>query len=138
MTRSETIRELIRLGELTRAYWAKELPRRHPKYPLVQVGEDSGPPSPEDKQIHDLLNALPERDLYILLTLMYVGRGDFDLSRLRSAYAKMKEAFPNRALAIGQMTGTNVLSEYLTDAMEEIRERHIDLDSPSFVTSTDS
>ena len=55
MTRSETIRELIRLGELSGAYWAKELPRRHPKYPLVQVGEDSGPPPPEDKQIQDLL-----------------------------------------------------------------------------------
>src|SRR5438552_15774144 len=136
MTRSEAIRELIRLGELSRAYWDKELHRRHPKYPLVQVGEDSGPPPPEDKQIQDLLKALPERDLYILLTLMYVGRGDFDLGRLRSAYLKMKETFPNRDLVIDQMTGKNVLSEYLTDALEEISERHIDLDSPSFVAST--
>lgn len=136
MMRSEAIRELIRLGELSHAYWAKELPRRHPKYPLVQVGEDSGPPPPEEKQIRDLLNTLSERDLYIILSLMYIGRGDFDLGHLRSAYARMREAFPDRTLVIDQMIGTSVLAEYLTDALDEVRERHIDLDSPSFANST--
>jgi hypothetical protein len=138
MTRTEAIQELIRLGELSRAYWNTELHRRHPKYPIIQHGEDSGPPPPEDKQIHDLLNALPERDLYILLTLMYLGRGDFDLDHLALGYRKMKDAFPKRELAIDQMTGRTVLSEYLMDALEEIRQGHIDLDSQSFETSVAS
>ena len=45
MTRTEALKELIRLGERSRAYWDKELPKRHPKWPLVQTGEDSGPPN---------------------------------------------------------------------------------------------
>ena len=134
-TRTEALHELIRLGELSRAYWSKELPKHHPKYPIVQHGEASGPPPPEDKQIHDLLNGLPEPDLYILLTLMYLGRGDFDLNHLASGYRKIKNAFPERELVIDQMLGKTVLSEYLIDAMDEIREGRIDLDSQSFETS---
>lgn len=135
MTRKELIQELIRLGELSRAYWDTELPRRHPKYPIVQQGEDSGPPAPADRQIHDLLDALNERDLYILLTLVYLGRGDFDLKHLRSAFRKMKDSFPDRELAIDQITSKTVLSEYLMDAMQEIRDSDIDVDSQSFETS---
>ena len=44
----------------------------------------------------------------------------------------MKETFPSKDLAIAQMTGKRTLAEYLTDAMEEIQKRHIDLDSLKF------
>lgn len=130
MTRTHAIRELIRLGELSH----KELLKRHPDYPIVHSGEDSSPPSNVDEQIHDLLKDLPERDLYILLALMYVGRGDFDINHLKAAYLKMKDIFPSRDLAIYQMMGKAVLSEYLADAMDEVTDHHIDLDSPSFET----
>jgi hypothetical protein len=138
VTRTDIIRELIRLGERSHAYWDQQLPRRHPKYPLIQPGEDSGPPPPEDAEIQQLLNTLPERDLYILLTLMYVGRGDFDLHHFKSGYRKMKDSFPSRDLVIDQMTGTQVLSEYLADALEEIEQSHLNVDSPSFEASVAS
>ena len=135
MKLSEAVREVIRLGDASRAYWDRELPRHHPHYPKIRAGEDSGPPPPEDAQIQALLKSLSEDQLYALILLMYVGRGDFSADHLLPAYQTMKETFPSKDLAIAQMTGKRTLAEYLTDAMEEIQKRNIDLDSLKF-TST--
>ena len=43
--------------------------------------------------------------------------------------------FPNRDVAIAQLTGSKTLADYLKDAMEEIENRHIDLDSLPFVST---
>ena len=83
MTRTDALKELIRLGERSRDYWERELPKRHRKWPLVQSGESSGPPPPEDAEIKKLLKSLQEEDLYLLCLLMYVGRGDFHIDQLR-------------------------------------------------------
>lgn len=136
MNRSEALKELIRLGEGSRAYWDREFPKRHPKWPLVQTGEDSGPPPPEDAEILNLLRSLPEEDLFLLCLLMYVGRGDFDIDHLKPGYRSVREELPSRELVIDQMLGKRALSEYLTDAWDEVQKRKIDLDSPSFAMST--
>ncbi len=136
MTRTEALKELIRLGRRSRRYWERELPKCHPKWPLVQSGESSAPPPPEDAEIQELLRSLREEDLYLLCLLMYVGRGDFDIDHLGPAYRKTRDAFPSREVAIDQMVGRPELSEYLMDAWEEVQERRIDLDSPSFETAT--
>jgi hypothetical protein len=135
MKLSEAVREIIRLVDASRAYWDRELPKRHPRYPIIRAGEDSGPPPPEDAQIRALLERLPEDQLYALILLVYVGSGDFSADHLPSAYQTMKEMFPSKDLAIAQITGTYALAEYLTDAMEESQKRKIDLDSLKF-TST--
>lgn len=132
MKLSEAVRELIRLGDASRAYWDRELPRRHPHYPLIRAGEDSGPPPPEDTQIQALLESLPEQQIYVLILLMYLGRGDFSAEQLLGAYQSLKETFPSRELAIAQMTGQGTLAEYLTDAMEELQRRRIDVDTLRF------
>ena len=122
MKLSKAVREIIRLGDVSRAYWDRELPRRQPHYPVIRAGEDSAPAPPEDAQIQALLKSLPEDQIYALLPLTYVGRGDYSADHLLPAYQTLKEIFPSRDLAIAQ------LAEYLTDAMEEIQKRHIDLD----------
>ncbi|MDB5349962.1 MAG: hypothetical protein JWN86_1209 [Planctomycetota bacterium] len=132
MKLSEVVREVIRLGDASRVYWDRELPKHHPRYPIIRAGEDSGPPPPEDAKIQKLLKRLPEDQIYALILLMYVGRGDFSAEHLTPAYQTMKETFPSKDLAIAQMTGKSTLAEYLTDAMEEIQKRHIDLDSLKF------
>jgi hypothetical protein len=132
MKLSEAVREVIRLGDASRAYWDRELPKHHPHYPLIRADEDSAPPPPEDAQIQSLLKSLPEDQLYAIILLMYVGRGDFSADDLLPAYQTMKETFPSKDLAIAQMSGKNTLAEYLTDAMEEIQKRHIDLDNLKF------
>jgi len=132
MKLSEAVREVIRLGDASRAYWDRELPKHHPHYPLIRAEEDSAPPPPEDAQIQSLLKSLPEDQVYALILLTYVGRGDFSADDLLPAYQTMKETFPSKDLAIAQMSGKNTLAEYLTDAMEEIQKRHIDLDNLKF------
>jgi hypothetical protein len=135
MKLSEVMREVIRLGDASRAYWDRELPKHHPHFPVILAGEDSGPPPPEDAQIQALLKSLPEDQLYALLLLTYVGRGDFRADDLSSGYQAMKEIFPSADLAIAQITGNKTVAEYLTDAMDEIHRRRIDLDRLKF-TST--
>ena len=132
MKLSEAVREVIRLGDASRAYWDRELSKYHPHYPLIRAEEDSAPPPPEDAQIQSLLKSLPEDQLYAIILLTYVGRGDFSADDLLPAYQTMKETFPSKDRAIAQMSGKTTLAEYLTDAMEEIRRRHIDLDSFKF------
>ena len=135
MKLSEVVRDVIRLGDASRAYWDRELPKHHPHYPVIRAGEGSVPEPPEDAQILDLLKSLPEDQVYALILLMYVGRGDFSADHLLPAYQTTKETFPSKDLAIAQMTGKNTLAEYLTDAMEEIHKRHIDLDSLKFAST---
>ncbi len=132
MKLSEAVREIIRLGDASRAYWDRELPRHHPHYPLIRAEEEPAPPPPEDSQIQSLLESLPEDQLYALILLTRVGRGDFRADDLLAAYQTMKETFPGKDLVIAQMMGEKTLAEYLTDAMEEIQKRPIDLDTIRF------
>src|SRR5438876_11190082 len=113
MKLSEVVREVIRLGDASCAYWDRELPKHHPHYPVIRAGEDSGPPPPEDAQILTLLKNLPENQLYALILLAYVGRGDFSADNLLPAYQNIRETFPSRDLTIAQLTGTKTLAEYL-------------------------
>ena len=129
MKLSEVVRKVIGLAEASRAYWDRELRKHHPHYPIIGSSEDSGPPPPEDAEMAALLKNLPEDQLYYLVTLAFVGRGDFSADHLAHAYQVMKDALPSKELAIAQITSTNTLAEYLTDATEEIERRHIDLDS---------
>lgn len=89
MKLSEAVREIIRLGDASRVYWDRELPKHHPRYPVIRAGEDSGPPPPEDAQILTLLNNLPEDEVYALLLLLYVGCGDYHHARLCEPLAAM-------------------------------------------------
>ena len=132
MKLSEVVRELIRLGDASRAYWDTELPKHHPHYPVILAEERSAPPPPEDAQIQALLNSLPEDQLYAVALLTYLGRGDFTADHLIRAYQTIKEILPSMELAISQITGQKALGEYLTDAMAEIQKRHINLDSLTF------
>ena len=129
---SEVVREVIRLGDASRAYWDAELPKHHPHYPIIRAGEQATPPPPEAAQIESLLRALPENQLYALMLLAHIGRGDFGADHLPTAYRTIRETFPSKSLAIAQLTAEQTLADYLTDAMEEARKRHIDLDELRF------
>jgi hypothetical protein len=132
MKLSEVVREVVRLGDASRAYWDRELPKHHPRYPMIRAGENSPPPPPEDAQIQALLKGLPENQLYALMLLTYVGRGDFSADHLLPAYQTMKEMFPSTDMVIAQITENTTVAEYLTDAMEEMQKHHIDPDSLKF------
>jgi hypothetical protein len=99
---------------------------------VILAGERPAPPPPEDAQIQAFLKNLPEDQLYAVALLTYVGRGDFTVDRLVPAYQTIQEMLPSREVAIAPIMGQKTLGEYLADAMTEIQQRHINLDSLTF------
>jgi hypothetical protein len=125
---SETTKEVISLAEAIRSYWDAELPKHHPDYPWIHSGEDSGPAPPEEKKLMDLLDKLSEADIYKLITIMYLGRGDFGTDNLTESYEQMRSTFESPAIAASQMMGKGPLADYLADGLAELKKNGIDVD----------
>jgi hypothetical protein len=125
---SQAVKDVIVLAKAIRNYWDSELPKRHPDYPLVRPGEDSGPPPAEERQLRDLLAGLPEEVLYQLLLMMYLGRGDFTTDDLAQQYDALKKTFGKREWAASQMVEKAPLADYLTDGLAELAKSGIDVD----------
>jgi len=135
MKLSEVLKEVIRLASASRDYWDRELPKRHPNYPLLRAGEDSGPAPPEEKELDDFLRKLPPEQIYALILLMYLGRGDFGTEDLDECYKTMKETFPRAELAVTQMSRKGFLAEYLADALAELQAHQMDVDKLDFAAA---
>lgn len=129
MKLSEIAKHVISLAETIRSYWAVELPKRHQDYPIVHVGENSGPPPPEEKELRDFLSSLPSDLVYKLILIMYLGRRDFDTRELPEQYEAMKETFEKPESATSQMLGKALLAEYLSDGLTELEKSGIDVDN---------
>lgn len=132
MKLSQVVEDVIRLGEACRKYWDRELPLRHPDYPIVREEEGTVPPPHQEAEIASLLQRLPADQIYTLLLLAYIGRGDFGTEQMQEAYHSLKDNFANIDHAISQLVSNHAIAEYLTDAAEDLRNRHIDLDCLSF------
>lgn len=127
---SDTAKEVISLAESIRRYWDAELPKHHPDYPWIRSGEDSGPPPPEEEKLRDLLDKLPDEDIYKLISIMYVGRGDFEFEadHIGEIYEQMKSTFDSPSIAASQMMSKGPLAEYLADGLAELEKKGVDVD----------
>jgi hypothetical protein len=130
----ETAKEVGALAEAIRNYWDAELPKRHPDYPIVHPGEDSGPPPPEEKKLKDLLANLPEDVLYKLALIMYLGRGDFGTDDLTGHYEALKKTFGKPDGIASQMMAKAPLADYLADGLAELKRNGIDVDHLTFMS----
>ena len=128
MDLSKTIEEVISLSEEIQAYWEAELPKRHPDYPFVHSGEDSGPPPPSEERLKELLENLPKEVIYTLALIMYVGRGDFGTDDLAGHYKEVKRMFDKPTAAIRQMMQKSLLADHLRDGLDELRKSGVDVD----------
>ena len=135
MKLSEVVREYIPLGEASRIYWERELPKYHPRYPIIRDGEESPPAPPEDAQIEALLRRLSEEQLYTLLVLADVGVSNYHANDLQSVYRRMKEFYPSSDEAIAHMVESFWLADDLAEGIEEFQKRNIDLDDFKFATT---
>lgn len=135
MKLSEAANEVIALAEAIRNYWDAELPKRHPDYPFVHPGEDSGPPPPEEQKLKALLASLPEDLIYQLALLMYLGRGDFGTDDLTDRYQALKKTFGKPDRAVSQMIGKASLADYLADGLSELNKTGIDVDHLIFASA---
>src|SRR5207245_2106934 len=91
MTVRTAANKVVPLARAIQDYWETELPKRHPNYPIVDPNADSGPPPPEEQQLRQLLGQLPEETVYKLALLMFLGRGDFDMSDLAGEYRALRD-----------------------------------------------
>jgi hypothetical protein len=129
MKLSAAARQVIGLADAIRTYWATELPKRHPDYPLVHRGEESGPPPAEEKKLRQLLAKLPADTVYKLLLIMSLGRGDFGTTDLGTRYEELKERFEKPEQAGARMVEKPALADYLTDGLDELKKNDIDVDT---------
>lgn len=124
---SDIVNKVIALSEATHAYWATELPKRHPEYPLVRPGEDDGPPPPEEEKLRQLLTGLSTDDLYKLALIMFLGGGRFTTNDLVARFEALKDQRGKPEL-VTQMVETAPLADYLLDGLEELKRHHLDVD----------
>ena len=134
MKLSETAKAVITLADAIQSHWDTELPKRHPDYPLVHSGEDSGPPPPEQEKLKDLLANLPDDDVYKLALIMYLGRGQFGTDDLEGSFEALKKTLGNPDSAASQMTEKAPLADYLTDGLAELKKSGIDVDHLTFTS----
>jgi Protein of unknown function (DUF3775) len=129
MQLSQVLEQVIQLAGASRDYWAAELPKRHPTYPIVPAGEDSGPAPREEAQLQSLLEKLPEDLIYQLVLIMYLGRGDFSVHELEGNFKYLKDTFAKPEWAISQMLSKAPLADYLADGLAELQKHGLDVDA---------
>jgi hypothetical protein len=129
MKLSEATNSVVDLARKVREYYATELPKRHPNYPVVDLGELGVPPPREESALRDFLSRLPGEMVYQLLLVMYLGRGDVGVGDLAEFYETLKGTFTRAQDAVSQMMDKAPLADYLTDGLEELRKHNVSLDN---------
>jgi hypothetical protein len=128
MNLSEAAYKVIDLARKVREYYDTELPKHHPKYPLIGLDEEGPPPPPEEKELRALLATFSDEMIYQLILIMYLGREDFNTDDLAGHYQGLKNTFGDAEHAIAQMMGKAPLADYLSDGLEELRKHNINVD----------
>jgi hypothetical protein len=124
---SEVVNRVIELSRAAHAYWDVELPKRHPKYPLVDPDVSDPPPPPEEDELRQLLLSRPAEEVYKLDALSDVGNG-VPVSDYEARWRRRMKIFPDVAVAIEGLIG-KPLADGLTDGLAQLSSRHIDIDS---------
>ncbi len=128
MAFSDLVKEIIDLSIAAQEYWDRELPKRHPNYPLVGEGEDSGPPPAEEVKLENLLNSLPPEVIWKLLLIALIGRGDYKPDDLSGSCEAIKRRFETPEWALRQLYAMAPLGEELSDGMEKLKRHNIEVD----------
>src|SRR3954453_2166668 len=114
MNLSDAANRVIELARKVRDYYASELPKWHPNYPLVGLDEESAPPPPEERQLRDFLATLSQDMIYQLLLVMYLGRGNFGTDDLAGYYEALHGTFGDPEHAASQMMDKAPRANYLS------------------------
>ena len=128
MTLSKAVDKVIDLARKIHDYYASELPKWHPNYPLVGLDEESAPAPSEERELRTFLASLSKETINQLILLMYLGRGDFGTDELAGYYETLKGTFGDALDSTSQMTDKAPLADYLSDGLEELRKQGIDVD----------
>jgi hypothetical protein len=126
---SDVVAEVLRLATAIRKYWAAELPRVHPDYPMIRPNDPVEKPPKEEKQLNSYLKDQSADNVYRLALIMYLGRGDFDVDDLAGQYEKLKDNFENPEAVIVQMTEKAPLADYIMEGVGELKRNRLDINN---------
>lgn len=129
MKLSEAANRVIDLARKVRDYYATELPKRHPNYPVIGIDDESVPPPPEEKELRDFLTTLSDDMIYQLMAIIYLGRGEFGTDDLAGCHDALKSLIGDPSDAASQMMIYKAtLSDELSDGLKELRKHSINVD----------
>jgi hypothetical protein len=128
MKLSEATNRVIDLADKVRAYYEREMPKWHPKYPLAYPGEEDPPPPPEEKELREFLLSLPEDMIRQLILIMHLGREDFGADALATQYEELKGTYGDSEQTASHLASWAPLADQLLDGLEELRKHQIDVD----------
>ncbi len=129
MQLSRLIREVCRLDAAAESFVWAEVQKRCPGQCFVPISVYADiPPPPQREELLALLRAQTPADIYMLLTLWRLGRGDFDPDcDLLAEYLEVGDNFPNVAAVVKYLTSKR-LTRYLNDAMDLLQAAGIEVD----------
>jgi len=82
----------------------------------------------EERRVREFLLTQPAAVVYILIALMYLGRGDFDAKELLDQYADMRDEFGDPKSASRQMLVKFQLPDYLEQGLKKLATAGMDVD----------
>ncbi len=99
--------------------------------PLIASGSYTATVKPrlaEERQLRAFLEAQTPQVIYLLMAIMYLGRGDFAAEELTDQWAEVSETFVNAKLAARQMFGQLTLPVFLEKGVAKLKLAGIDVD----------
>jgi hypothetical protein len=85
-------------------------------------------PSAAENALRDYLQSQSPEVIYMLMAIMYLGRGDFGPKELQDRYRDISETFGGKEWAATQMLEKQLLPEYLEEGFRRISRTHVDVD----------
>jgi hypothetical protein len=132
---SQTVNKVLALSQAVRDYWSVELPKRHPRYPFVNEGDEDGPPPPEQKKLKKLLASLPEDDIYKIALIMQYNRGYSGKKCPTDNLEAVKEWYETPEEAALLMAEDAALADELSYGLEELKTAGYDVDDLTLTPS---
>ena len=125
---SEVVNRVHELATVINDYWRRELPKRHPNYPLVEPGVDDPPPPPQVKELQQFLLSRPAEEVYKIRAIVDVGSGR-PATDFNTRWQRLMKDDPDTHWQIAFLTVDYGLDEALTEGLEKLSAQHIDLDA---------
>ena len=124
MMLSENLPEIIALAKAADDHWEREFDKGG-TYPP----EEGGPLLPEQVRLKELLSSLPQEQLYALLTVAYLGRGNSKRVEELDAYRqRMVEQWAGARLP-SILVDTATLAGELADGLGKLAAKGMNIDS---------
>lgn len=129
MKLSETIAGIAALSQARNEHFRVETNKRCPGQKFISGTVLAAiPPAPQGQELRRLLSAQTPAMLYLLVAIMYIGRGDFDPADLLDHYVEVSDRLVKPVLAIETLLSKGVVGDLLQRGVIELAAVGVDVD----------